>query len=69
MLSATRSIQTAKNKNMAWIPIYLEKKDVKILNEFLNLEKDVAFLVSTGKNEWIAKSQWDILNDIEKINF
>ncbi|KQR93933.1 hypothetical protein ASG01_15620 [Chryseobacterium sp. Leaf180] len=51
---------------MAWIPIYLEKKDIKILNDFLNLEKDIAFLVSTGKNEWIAKSQWDIFNDIEK---
>jgi hypothetical protein len=69
VLSATRFKQTAKNKNMAWIPIYLEKKDIKILNEFLNLEKDIAFLVSTGKNEWIAKSEWDILNDIEKDQF
>ena len=54
---------------MAWIPFYLKKNDIKLLNDFLNSEQDIAFLVSEGKNEWIAKSEWNILNDIENEKF
>ncbi|MGX9987115.1 hypothetical protein [Soonwooa purpurea] len=54
---------------MAWIPIYLNKGDINILNDFLNSEQEIAFLISVGKNKWIAKSEWNILADIEKDSF
>jgi hypothetical protein len=54
---------------MAWTPMYLLSEDVAILNDWLNQEDEIAFLVSNGKNKWIATKQHDIMGDIEKQKF
>ncbi len=49
---------------MAWTPMYLLKSDVGYLNDWLNQEDEIAFLVSNGQNKWIAKSQHNIINEL-----
>lgn len=49
---------------MAWLPMYLLDKDVEFLNDWLNQEEEIAFLVSNGHQQWIAKKEHDILADI-----
>jgi hypothetical protein len=49
---------------MAWLPMYLLDKDVGFLNDWLNQEEEIAFLVSNGNKKWIAKKEHDILADI-----
>lgn len=51
---------------MAWIPMYLLDKDVEFLNDWLNQEEEIAFLVSAGHRRWIAKKEHAILPDIGK---
>src|SRR6266498_4489178 len=53
---------------MAWIPMYLVEPDVEFLNDWLNQEEEIAFLVSNGHKRWIAKKEHNILNDL-KNNF
>lgn len=49
---------------MAWIPMYLLRDDIALLNDWLNQEDEIAFLVSRGTKKWIAKKQHDILSDL-----
>jgi hypothetical protein len=51
---------------MAWIPMYLLDKDVEFLNDWLNQEEEIAFLISIGRRQWIAKKEHAILPDIGK---
>jgi hypothetical protein len=53
---------------MAWIPMYLMKPDVEILNDLLNKDDEIAYLVSNGHKEWIAKKQIDINTEIASQN-
>ena len=43
--------------------MYLLKSDVELLNDWLNNEDEIAFLVPNGSKKWIAKKQYDILAD------
>jgi hypothetical protein len=49
---------------MAWLPMYLLESDVEFLNDWLNQEEEIAFLVSNGNKRWIAKKQHEIIKDI-----
>ena len=49
---------------MAWIPMYLLQADVEFLNDWLNQEDEIAFIVSNGHKKWIAKKEHHILPDI-----
>ena len=49
---------------MAWIPMYLLDKDVEFLNDWLNQEEEIAFLVSNGHKRWIAKKEHNVSADI-----
>lgn len=44
--------------------MYLLQDDVAFLNDWLNQEDEIAFLVTQGEKKWIAKKQHDILRDI-----
>ena len=37
-----------------WLPMYLHGNDLELLCEWLNAEKEIAFLVSNGERKWIA---------------
>ena len=39
---------------MAWLPMYLHGNDLELLREWLNAEKEIAFLISNGERKWIA---------------
>ena len=54
---------------MAWLPMYLLREDVEFLNDWLNQEEEIAFLVSNGNKKWIAKKQHDIHSDIGTQDF
>ena len=54
---------------MAWLPMYLLDKDVDFLNDWLNQEEKIAFLVSNGHKKWIAKNEHDIKADIGRQKF
>ena len=49
---------------MAWLPMYLLDKDVEFLNDWLNQEEEIAFLISDGPKRWIAKKEHPILADV-----
>jgi hypothetical protein len=49
---------------MGWIPLYLVKQDIEVLNDWLNKEEEIAFLVSNGEGNWIAKQQCKIIDEI-----
>jgi hypothetical protein len=49
---------------MAWTPMYLLREDLKYLNDWLNQEDEIAFLVSNRESKWIAKKQHDIISEI-----
>ncbi|MFC6999045.1 hypothetical protein [Rufibacter roseus] len=49
---------------MAWLPMYLAQQDVELLNNWLNQEEELAFLVSNGNRKWIAKKEHDIRVDL-----
>ncbi|HYG50877.1 MAG TPA: hypothetical protein VD905_08230 [Flavobacteriales bacterium] len=49
---------------MAWTPMYLLREDIAFLNDWLNQEEEIAFLISQGHKKWIARKQHDILTDI-----
>ncbi|MEJ7661800.1 MAG: hypothetical protein WKG07_20585 [Hymenobacter sp.] len=55
-----------KNNLMAWIGMYLLQPDVELLNEWLNKETEIAFLVSNGPNQWIAQERRNIVDDLGK---
>lgn len=48
--------------------MYLTKDDIEILNDWLNQEPEIAFLISNGNKKWIAKNQHSILEEIESQN-
>lgn len=48
---------------MAWTPLYLEANDVNLLNNWLNDNEEIAFLVANGTGKWIAKMRHNILAD------
>ena len=54
---------------MAWLPMYLMREDVELLNDWLNLEDEIAFLTSNGNKRWIARKAHNILVDIEGRDF
>jgi len=54
---------------MAWLPMYLLDEDVEFLNDWLNQEEEIAFLVSNGHKKWIAKNEHYILTDIATQSF
>lgn len=49
---------------MAWLPMYLLDKDIDFLNNWLNQEEEIAFLVSNGHKKWIAQKEHNIKADI-----
>lgn len=49
---------------MAWLPLYLLEKDIEFLNDWLDQEEEIAFLISQGHKHWKAEKQRDILKDI-----
>lgn len=49
---------------MAWTPMYLMKEDIACLNDWLNQENEIAFLISNGQNKWIAKERHNIISDL-----
>ncbi len=49
---------------MAWLPMYLLAEDAVILNDWLNQEEEIAFLVSNRQKKWIAKKEHNITADI-----
>lgn len=51
---------------MGWLPLYLVYEDVEFLNDWLNQEEEIAFLVSNGPSKWIAKKQHDIIADLQQ---
>ena len=54
---------------MAWLPMYLLDKDVDFLNDWLNQEEEIAFLISDGRKKWIAKKEHNIASDIGRQKF
>jgi len=44
--------------------MYLLRDDVALLNNWLNQEDEIAFLVSRGRKKWIATKQHNILGEI-----
>lgn len=44
--------------------MYLTQQDVELLNNWLNQEVELAFLVSNGNRKWIAKKEHDISADL-----
>ncbi|MCW7503569.1 hypothetical protein [Leptospira paudalimensis] len=47
---------------MPWIPIYLDKEDLKFIINLLNDDSEIAFIVNNGfnkRNKWIAKDKID----------
>jgi hypothetical protein len=44
--------------------MYLLDKDIEFLNDWLNQEEEMAFLISDGYKKWIAKKDRDIIADI-----
>lgn len=44
--------------------MYLLKNDVAYLNDWLNQEEEIAFLISQGHKQWIACEKHDMLGDI-----
>ncbi len=49
---------------MAWLPMYLLDKDVEFLNDWLDQEEEIAFLISNGPKTWIAKKEHNSLSDM-----
>lgn len=49
---------------MAYIAMYLLQNDVEQLNELLNAEEEIAFIVSNGPKSWIARKEHHIAADI-----
>ncbi|MBX0334288.1 hypothetical protein K3G39_13675 [Pontibacter sp. HSC-14F20] len=49
---------------MSWLPMYLAKQDVKLLNNWLNQEEELAFLISNGNSKWISKKEHVIIEDL-----
>jgi hypothetical protein len=49
---------------MAWIPLYLVRQDLELLNDWLNKEEEIAFLVKNGAGKWIAKKEYKIIDEI-----
>ena len=54
---------------MAWLPMYLLDKDLEFLNDWLNQEEEIAFLVSNGHKKWIAKKEHKIFTDVGAQSF
>ena len=51
---------------MAWTPLYLLRKDIMTINNWLNEEIEIAFLISDGKKKWKAVEKHNILEDLNK---
>ncbi|MGI4763013.1 MAG: hypothetical protein ACRYF0_20035 [Janthinobacterium lividum] len=49
---------------MAWIAMYLLPSDTELLNDWLNREIEIAFLVANGPASWIAQNTRIISRDI-----
>ena len=50
---------------MPAIPMYLLDKDVEFLNDWINQEEELAFLVSNGEKRWIANREHDMLTEMK----
>jgi hypothetical protein len=49
--------------------MYLLDKDVDLLNNWLNIEEEIAFLLPNGYQKWISKREHNIAKDIGKQKF
>lgn len=49
---------------MALIPMYLLPPDIELLNDWLNQENEIAFLVADDPGKWIAQNTRAISRDI-----
>ncbi|XDD41695.1 hypothetical protein AB3N58_10270 [Leptospira sp. WS60.C2] len=50
---------------MGWIPLYLDKEDLKTIINILNDDPEIAFIINNGfnkRNKWIAKNNIDNYN-------
>ena len=50
---------------MAWIGMYLLKDDLEFLNDWLNQEDEIAFLISNGYKKWKAVKEFDLWQDLQ----
>jgi hypothetical protein len=60
-----------KNKlrnHMAWLPMYMIREDIAILNHLLNQEIELAFLVGNGFGKWIARASHDMGEELTNRN-
>jgi hypothetical protein len=48
---------------MAWIPIYADEKDIIQIFHKLNSDPEIAYIISHGKNKWIASDRIMEQND------
>ena len=44
---------------MPWLPLYAYRDDFDLIREWLNSEDSIAYLVSSGPKQWIAKGKLD----------
>lgn len=49
---------------MPWLPLYLVREDIETLNEWLNQEEELAFLLKVGPHQWKAFNSHTIFTDI-----
>lgn len=49
---------------MAWLPMYLLREDITSLNNWLNEEDEIAFIVAVDKKKWKAVKNRNIENDL-----
>ena len=48
---------------MPWLPLYLDEVDAADLLGLLNFDRDLAFIVSTGRGQWVARRAVDLAAD------
>lgn len=53
---------------MAWLPMYLLQKDIILLNQILNEETELAFIIGNGFSKWIATTTHDMGQDLKNQN-
>lgn len=51
---------------MASIGMYILKNDLEFLNDWLNQEEEIAFLVSNGFKKWIAVKEFNLWEDLQR---
>ena len=48
---------------MSWIPFYADENDFTLILENLNLNPEIAYILSKGKKKWVACDVVDQIYD------